>query len=241
MENKKTGTGTITTMSEKTKISLNPYNDVAVFRDGFFHFSLPSCFVWLEKTGKVIFGEHFKIYPEDRGLIGTLLVYAIGDESGCAQKGISLRKGILLSGPVGCGKSSLMTLINYFFPTEKQYQVKACREISFELEKQGYSLINRYSKGSVRTLERRVIPQIWCFDDLGVDQPQKYFGTECEVMAEILLSRYDQYIVGGVLTHATTNLSASELEIRYGNRVRSRMREMFNLVAFDRNARDKRI
>jgi DNA replication protein DnaC len=43
-----------------------------------------------------------------------------------------------------------------------------------------------------------------------------------------------------MLTHATTNLSASELEEIYGNRLRSRMREMFNLVAFDKDASDKR-
>jgi len=41
-------------------------------------------------------------------------------------------------------------------------------------------------------------------------------------------------------THATSNLSASELEEYYGNRVRSRMREMFNLIAFDSGAKDKR-
>ena len=60
-------------------------------------------------------------------------------------------------------------------------------------------------------------------------------------MAEILLSRYDLFIQKGILTHITTNLSASELESMYGSRVRSRMREMFNLVAFKRNAKDKRV
>jgi hypothetical protein len=39
---------------------------------------------------------------------------------------------------------------------------------------------------------------------------------------------------------ATTNLNAAELEGRYGNRVRSRMRELFNLLAFDKGSLDKR-
>lgn len=43
-----------------------------------------------------------------------------------------------------------------------------------------------------------------------------------------------------MLTHATTNLSAPELKDYYGNRVRSRMREMFNLIEFDGGAKDKR-
>jgi len=59
-------------------------------------------------------------------------------------------------------------------------------------------------------------------------------------MGEILLSRYDHFISNHMLTHATTNLSASELEDYYGNRVRSRMREMFHLIAFDGGAKDKR-
>jgi hypothetical protein len=47
-------------------------------------------------------------------------------------------------------------------------------------------------------------------------------------MAEILLSRYDLFISKKIQTHITTNLSASEIEAQYGNRVRSRMRELFN-------------
>jgi len=59
-------------------------------------------------------------------------------------------------------------------------------------------------------------------------------------MAEILLNRYDFFVSKRMLTHITTNLSASELESIYGNRIRSRMREMFNLIAFERDAKDKR-
>ena len=44
-----------------------------------------------------------------------------------------------------------------------------------------------------------------------------------------------------IKTHATTNLNAQEMEERYGNRVRSRMRELFNLIAFDKESRDKRV
>ena len=59
-------------------------------------------------------------------------------------------------------------------------------------------------------------------------------------MAEILLSRYDIFTAKKIQTHITTNLSASEIETQYGNRVRSRMREMFNLIAYDKTIKDKR-
>jgi hypothetical protein len=44
-----------------------------------------------------------------------------------------------------------------------------------------------------------------------------------------------------IKTHATTNLNAQELEDLYGNRVRSRMRQLFNLIAFDEKSTDKRV
>jgi hypothetical protein len=86
----------------------------------------------------------------------------------------------------------------------------------------------------------------------------KHFGVDSNVIGEILLSRYDLFtcnaqlvsesyskkpttkIGKAIITHGTTNLNADEIEERYGNRVRSRMRELFNLIAFDKNCRDKR-
>jgi DNA replication protein DnaC len=79
-----------------------------------------------------------------------------------------------------------------------------------------------------------------CFDDLGAEQSLKYYGNECNVMGEILLSRYEYFVSHDMLTHITTNLSATEMEDLYGNRVRSRLREMFNLIAFGESAKDKR-
>jgi hypothetical protein len=67
----------------------------------------------------------------------------------------------------------------------------------------------------------------------------KYFGNETNVMAEILLSRYDLLINRKIQIHITTNLSATEREAPQGHRVRSRMRQMFNLIAFDVETVDK--
>jgi len=105
-----------------------------------------------------------------------------------------------------------------------------------EFIQDGYQIIHKYSKGKLYEFEPKTI----CFDDLGTESNLKYYGNECNVMAEILLSRYDVYIAKRIQTHITTNLSASEIESQYGNRVRSRMRELFNLIAYDNNSKDKR-
>jgi hypothetical protein len=236
MEEEKKLTETIPTMWSTTKTIPNPYEEIARFEKGVFQFDFPVCRKWIESQGKKMFGSHFQVFQDDHELLLTLLVYAIGDKDSAGKRNLDLKKGILLNGPIGCGKTSLMTLVNYFFPKGKQYQIKSAREISFEYEKEGYSTIARYSKFTIN----KHITSILCFDDLGIEHPQKYFGNECNVMAEILLSRYDLFVSKGIPTHLTTNLSASELESKYGNRLRSRMREMFNLVAFDKNSRDKR-
>jgi hypothetical protein len=44
-----------------------------------------------------------------------------------------------------------------------------------------------------------------------------------------------------MLTHLTTNLNSSEIEQIYGSRLRSRLREQFNLIAFSESAKDKRV
>lgn len=194
----------------------------------------------MEQLGKQTYGQHFKIHKSDHQLIYKLLVYITQDKENADRLGLSLRKGVMLTGPVGCGKTSLMNLLRFFQPTTKHI-MKSCREISFEFIREGYNIIHKYSTQSYNIKQHERIPKNYCFDDLGTEQNLKYYGNECNVMAEILLSRYDQFIATGMVTHLTTNLSASEIENSYGNRLRSRMREMFNLIAFSMNSSDKRV
>ena len=189
-----------------------------------------ACFHYLNEAGKMQYGQNFQLQREDHSIIMKLLLYAIKDEDGCRERNIDLRKGILLSGPVGCGKTSLMSLVRPFFDPDRRHLMKPARDITFEFIKDGYQVIHKYGKSS----------NIYCFDDLGIEQNIKHFGNECNTMAEILLSRYDHLIHSRVLTHGTTNLNANELETVYGNRVRSRLREMFNLISFPSTAADKR-
>ena len=200
------------------------------------HYNYEEVIVWLEKKGVEVYGNHFIILETDHPIVFKLIAYFLKDEQMCFQLNINLNKGILLSGPVGCGKTSLMNLMKYLTPIEYKFSVKPCRDISFEFIQDGYEVIHRYSKGKLYQSEAKTI----CFDDLGTENNLKYFGNECNVMAEILLSRYDLYISRKLQTHITTNLSATEIEKNYGNRVRSRLRELCNLIAYDRSSIDKR-
>ncbi len=199
--------------------------------------TLDSLLMTLQSRGKELYGEHFAIYSDDMEIIQKLLAYFLQDSRALAHYKLSPKKGILLSGPIGCGKTSWVTLMRSLLPVPQRYGIKSSREVTFDFIKEGYQVIQRYSTHAY-SVDRK--PHAFCFDDLGAEGTLKYYGNECNVMGEILLSRYDHFISARMLTHATTNLSASEIESYYGSRVRSRMREMFNLIAFDSSTKDKR-
>lgn len=65
----------------------------------------------IQSKGKEIFGEHFNISPEDDEVVQKLLTWFMQDEQQAKHFNINLHKGVLLTGPIGCGKTSLMTLM----------------------------------------------------------------------------------------------------------------------------------
>ena len=218
---------------------MNPSNEIRntfEIKNGFKIYNFPKCVTALENLGKFHFGSQFKIHDIDIPVIKKLITYAIRDEQAAAEMNLNIHKGLILSGPVGCGKTSLMFLINYFFHVGHEYKIKPCRDIAFEFASRGYEALKPYTK--IGDKQTRI--NTFCFDDLGTEKQIKHFGNDCNVMAEILLSRYDHFIHNKTMTHITTNLSASELEMLYGDRVRSRMRQMFNLISFNPDSLDKR-
>lgn len=185
--------------------------------------------IYLNAKGKLLFGKHFRIYEEDHDIVMKLCHYFIKDHENCERHDIDPDKGLLLSGPVGCGKTTLMRLLKFIVPLQKPYSVIPSRNIVFGFNHLGYKTIEDYGNG-----------QFFCFDDLGVEPKGRHYGKDCNVMGEILISRHELFLKHKIKTHATTNLGADELEELYGNRVRSRMRQLFNLVAFDKDTNDKR-
>ncbi|MGJ1321524.1 ATPase [Sphingobacterium faecium] len=200
------------------------------------HYDYNKVFQFLENKGQELYGPKFHLHEKDIPIIYKLAAYFLQDESICQAHDIDLKKGIMLTGPIGCGKTSLMTILRYLPQQQDRYMMKSVRDITFEFIQEGYDIIHRYSRGKLYSTEFRN----YCFDDLGTEKNMKHFGNECNVLAEILLSRYDLFVAGKLKTHITTNLSATELEEAYGNRLRSRLREMVNLIGFDMGVQDKR-
>ncbi|HVI49205.1 MAG TPA: hypothetical protein VM802_30335 [Chitinophaga sp.] len=192
----------------------------------------------LETHGKSIYSQHFKIDEVDKPVVIKLLAYFLCDEAVATEEGLDLNKGIMLTGRIGCGKTSLMHLMRSLCAEAFRHTVVSCRNISFEFSRTGFDTISKYSHSAFFPYSN--IPRTYCFDDLGLETNMNFWGNNCCVMAEILLSRYDLLVSNKMLTHVTTNLNSQELEEIYGNRLRSRMRAMFNLISFDVSSTDKR-
>lgn len=193
---------------------------------------------YLIKSGEKFLGKNFHIPENERGIIFGILAWFLEDELVAKEMKIDLNKGILLTGPIGCGKTTLFKLMQKFPSKRKSFGIISTRQIVSEFMQSGYEVLEKYSRGNLNHEIRT--PRTYCFDDLGTETTSKYFGNDCNVMAEILLTRYDLYIEKGIITHLTTNLTAGEIESIYGNRLRSRMREMFNLFGYDESSQDKR-
>ena len=214
---------------------------IGEIKDNVIHYDFEKIKTYLNIKGHLMFGKNFKIYKEDEPIIFKLCSYFIQDHYSCAQMGIDTNKGILLTGPVGCGKTSLMQLLLNLAPHKTTYEIVPTRNIVYSFNATGFGIIEKNSQS-----------KSMCFDDLGSEPTGNYYSNECNVMGEILLSRYELFVKmnssnqpsitkNHSKTHITTNLNAQELENKYGNRVRSRLRTMFNLICFDSTSKDKRL
>ncbi len=190
----------------------------------------------LEQQGRKHIHPNYTFQKEDFPYIVRLAAYFLNDEEKCKELAIDLDKGILLTGPIGIGKTTWFRLMQTIMVKEQKFFYTTCRDVSFEFIKEGYNTIDKYSKGIPFDFPMKNI----CFDDLGTENNIKYFGNECNVMAEIILSRYDLFMNLNIKTHITTNLSASEIEKYYTERVRSRLRQMMNVLSVPADRKDKR-
>lgn len=195
---------------------------------------------YLERT------EGFVIDDHNRAIVKLLCLY-FSEDPEFEKDGRKLSKGILLFGGVGVGKTHLLTL---FRNNQKQsYQVVTCQDVEGLYAKNGPDTHPQTGAPGLRKFFGFVPLQGtnmygqeglgYLFDDLGQEITNtKYFGTERNVMHEVLTQRYKNNL--HTATHLTTNLSGEQIKNLYGERVADRMVEMFNIISFNENAPSRR-
>lgn len=196
------------------------------------------------KASKNYNGKSFVVDRDNEAQVEMICQYF----AGVTAPDIDPNKGLALLGNVGVGKTYLMS---FFFQNQVQSYVMAnCRKIeglwveeAGMKDKPAQGVISRYSgiwPGYMNSNPFGHQQLGVCFDDLGTEtSPSKAYGEEKNVLAEILMNRYESGMPFN-MTHVTTNLSAHDIGLKYGTRVRDRFREMFNVINFPNEAKSRR-
>lgn len=181
-----------------------------------------------------IFKSQYEVDDDNDYVVSNLCYYFTNDPRFSGD----LNKGLLLFGGVGIGKTTLM----HFFKRNPKasFKVVSCRDIESDFSSEGEKSVRNCSYNIAISENEFMQKEIgFCFDDLGTEANAKFYGKEKNVMAEILLNRYDNRIPF-TYTHITTNLSHAEVKEQYGIRVYDRMKEMLNIIIFPSDSKSRR-
>jgi DNA replication protein DnaC len=184
---------------------------------------LEDCLTILKEEQRLICEQIGKVYVTKRPKIEEALAkYAIQDPS----TPMELNKGILFTGIQGTGKSILMEA---FCKTLHKVQNWPVKEVdALELQR-------AYRRGGsdMTHMEDMISDsQMLYIDDISeeVDISNNY-GTKVFIGYELLSIRHRKWFKKGFLTFATSNASTEDLGEKYGDRIESRIPEMFNVFA----------
>ena len=190
-------------------------------------------------------GVEFVANENEVETMKNLLKYFIGDPS----SKYDLNRGICLVGATGCGKTFLMDSFRIFCKqtnNSRAFKRRECMEIKDEI-----ALTKGSRNQSPESVMKKYHHDHYFFDDLGAEPvPFNFFGEKMAFMEQILTRRDRNFRKGNCITHLTTNLIphdytgadgkpvVDEIIKNYGNRIRSRMAQMYNFILW--NGLDKR-
>lgn len=173
-------------------------------------------------------GKHDKFNLEDgRKEIYTQMIYYFYNDK---EFNGDLNCGLFISGGKGTGKTIMMKVFsmmaaNNLLPKFKGFNMTTCKKLVRDYEADGVDALRDYWNHN------------WCFDDLG-DENKKalHFGTQRNVMSEILTSRYSDWVDKSQLTFLTSNYTLKNIYDEYGSRVEDRFREQYNVLILDKES-----
>lgn len=169
-----------------------------------------------------------------------LLALYFSNDPEFERRGYSLKKGICLVGAVGVGKTELL---NIFRHNKRQcFHMLTVFDIESQLQEKGTDTLYTFCgpvPGWGHNKRTFYQPEIgWAFDDVGRESVVFDFGNKTDAISKIIQTRYFKRIPASSL-HITTNKTPQELEKRYDEAVRSRLREIFNYIIYEGKDRRK--
>lgn len=179
--------------------------------------------------------KEFEVDVDNRNFLGHFCRYWNRDPAFEVKENISLKKGLMVFGPYGTGKTSSFKIIRNmamkYGIRELMFPAISTQEVvdRFNIAQNKEDIVQNYSKG------------LFLFGDLGSET----MGNNChqygkeDIFVRILLNRYRSFEERGIKTHITTNLDLDGIENRYGQQIADRFIRMFNLLKLDGPSRRK--
>ena len=164
---------------------------------------------------------------ENREFYEILLYYFSGHKNFEKCKIVnqpSLKKGLLIFGAFGFGKSLAMLAMQQCRVPGNTFAYSSAHQVTEYYDNNGN--LGEFVKGQRY------------FDDFGTEEVGSNYGKKQEVFRVLLEQRYDLFQSSGLKTHLTTNITPEQILERYGARIESRIYEMFNLIFV--NGKDRR-
>ncbi len=167
------------------------------------------------------YGKKLIVKDDKRGLdftkfITALCFFVSRDERFETELGYSLNKGLLIRGISGLGKTHLVKCLEH--NSLNPILILSMLNIADEIKDNGEYLIS-YGHNKIIYL-----------DDVGTEEPTiNHYGTKINFFKNFIEGVYLRTQTFNHIMFSTNN-SASELQEKYGFRVRSRMKDMFNVI-----------
>ena len=146
-----------------------------------------------------------------------------------ARNNSATRKGLMLYGDVGTGKTMLLRLLGLPVRRAAWY----VREWQEQPTRHDFDAVvyGAYRSGQCVVTAAEGMPRM-VIDDLGGEPAGMRYGERCEVLGQVLCDRYDHWQQTGARTFVTSNCEWQAILDRYGARVTDRLREMCAVIEF---------
>lgn len=169
-------------------------------------------------SSKSLFGKELIVNQYNKKLITALCFFVSEDERFETELGYNRRKGLLIRGVSGLGKTHLVRCIeqNELNPIK----IISMIEVADEVKAEGEYKINLGNN------------KIIYLDDVGTEEATvNHYGTKINFFKNFIETVYLRNVDKGFgKLIISTNNSFSEIEEKYGFRVRSRIKDMFNII-----------
>jgi DNA replication protein DnaC len=202
--------------------------------------------------------SEFEFDSENNTTVAAFVAYFTNNFEEMQKYQIDPRKGIMIFGNPGSGKSMLFRILRSCLQSETVVEIGerefkersffqkssllTCEHMAKLYMAKGEVELHKYGQNAVITINGDTHCHNACFDDLGAEEIRNNFGNLKEVMVDLIVERYDLFLQYGLKTHFTTNLDPTQIKKRYKDRVSSRLRQMCNLLAIgtEETYRDRR-